>query len=62
VARVQDIQERRLLRDLSQELEKRHRLVRERAEARVGRRLLSRYRFAHHLFQKYFCSFANLGE
>ena len=38
IARVQEIPERRLMRDLSQELEKRHRLVRERGEERVGRR------------------------
>jgi DNA-binding SARP family transcriptional activator len=62
VARVQNIQERRLLRALSHDLEKRHRLVRERAEIRIGRRLLSRYRFAHHLFQKYLYNSLGAGE
>jgi len=53
IARVQDVKERRLLRDLSQKLEKRHRLVREQDELRVDGTLLSRYRFAHHLLQRY---------
>ena len=62
VARVQEVQERRLLRQLSVDLEKRHRLVRERGEDRVGRRLLSRYRFAHHLFQRYLYNSLSAGE
>jgi predicted ATPase/class 3 adenylate cyclase len=62
VARVQAIQERLLLRQLSQELEKRHRLVRERSEDRVGRRRLSRYRFAHALFQQYLYNDLSAGE
>jgi tetratricopeptide (TPR) repeat protein len=62
VARVQEVQERRLLRRLSQELEKRHRLVRELGEERVGHRLLSRYRFAHALFQQYLYNDLSLGE
>ena len=53
VARVQELDERHMLRQLSQELEKRHRLVREVDEMRANGRPLSRYRFAHHLFQRY---------
>jgi ABC-type oligopeptide transport system substrate-binding subunit/DNA-binding SARP family transcriptional activator len=53
VARVGQLQERQLLRQLSRELERRHRLVREQGEAHVGGGLLSRYRFAHALFQRY---------
>jgi tetratricopeptide (TPR) repeat protein len=59
---VQEVQERRLLRQLSRELEKRHRLIRERGEDRVGRRLLSRYRFAHTLFQQYLYNGLSAGE
>jgi tetratricopeptide (TPR) repeat protein len=62
VARIQEVQERRLLRQLSRELEKRHRLVLERGEDRVGRRLLSRYRFAHTLFQQYLYNDLGAGE
>jgi len=62
VARVQEVGERKLLRDLSQELEKRHRLVREQGEVRVGRRTLSRYRFAHALFQQYLYNGLSGGE
>ncbi|MCP4535400.1 MAG: AAA family ATPase, partial [Delftia sp.] len=60
VARVGEIGERQLLRALSQELEKRHRLVREQGELAVARQRLSRYRFAHALFQGYL--YNSLGE
>jgi tetratricopeptide (TPR) repeat protein/predicted Ser/Thr protein kinase len=62
IARVQDVKERLLLRDLSQELEKRHRLVREQEELRVDGKLLSRYRFAHHLLQRYLYNDLSAGE
>ncbi len=62
VARVQEVQELRLLRALSRELEKRHHLVRERGETKVGRQLLSRYRFAHTLFQQYLYNDLSAGE
>jgi tetratricopeptide (TPR) repeat protein len=62
VARVQDQRERQLLRSLSRELVKRHRLVRERGEDQVGQRLLSRYRFAHALFQHYLYNDLSPGE
>jgi ABC-type oligopeptide transport system substrate-binding subunit len=63
VGRVQDMGERQLLRELSQELGKRHRLVQERGEVQVGReRLLSRYQFAHSLFQRHLYNDLSAGE
>jgi ABC-type oligopeptide transport system substrate-binding subunit/DNA-binding SARP family transcriptional activator/tRNA A-37 threonylcarbamoyl transferase component Bud32 len=62
VAQVQQIRERKLLRTLSRELQKRHQLVRERTEIQIGERLLSRYRFAHSLFQRYLYNDLGTGE
>jgi ABC-type oligopeptide transport system substrate-binding subunit len=62
VARIQEMSERRLLRRLSQELEKRHRLVVEREELLVGRQRLPRFRFRHALFQQYLYTQLSLGE
>jgi ABC-type oligopeptide transport system substrate-binding subunit len=62
VARVQEKDERRLLQSLSRELEMRHRLVRERSAVKVGRLLLSRYRFSHALFQQYLYNNLSDGE
>ena len=53
VARVQEVQERQLLRTLSRELVKRHRLIQEDQTERYGGQLISLYRFTHHLFQRY---------
>jgi oligopeptide transport system substrate-binding protein len=53
VARVQAIDERGLLRMLSNQLDKKHQLVRESSALKHGRHLLSRYRFSHTLFQQY---------
>ncbi|MFQ5858707.1 MAG: AAA family ATPase, partial [Anaerolineae bacterium] len=53
VARVQAVNERGLVRQLSGELDKQHRLVGARGIRRLGRRRLSLYRFQHNLFQKY---------
>jgi predicted ATPase len=53
VARVQDIEERSLIRQLSRSLEKRHRLISAQGTQRLDRQRLSRYRFEHSLFQKY---------
>lgn len=61
-ARVQAMRERDLLRQLSEQLAKRHRLVREAAEMRVGRQTLSRYRFTHALFQQYLYRNLSAGE
>lgn len=62
VAQVQEIQPRHLLRQLSGELEKRHRLVREQGEVHAGSRILSRYRFSHQLFQRYIYNELSAGE
>ena len=62
VARVQNVQELQLLQNLSQELVKRHRLVRDKGEVRIADRLLSRYRFTHHLFQRYLYNELSSGE
>ncbi len=62
VAKVQKMAERPLLRRLSQELERRHRLVREQEEVQTGQRRMSRYRFGHVLFQDYVYKRLSLGE
>lgn len=62
VAYVQGIGEHRLLSQLSQELEKRHRLVSEQGEVKVGEHVLSRYQFTHILFQRYLYQELSPGE
>lgn len=55
VARVQQLDQRTLVQQLSRELDKRHRLVAAQAIewANPGRQRLSIYRFHHHLYQHY---------
>ncbi len=53
VARVRAADEREVVRRLSGELDRRHRLVRAQAIERLGSQRLSRYRFRNYLFQKY---------
>jgi oligopeptide transport system substrate-binding protein len=53
VARVQQVGERKLIKRLSRELERKHRLVQAQDEARVGEHYLSHYRFTHLLFQRF---------
>jgi DNA-binding SARP family transcriptional activator/predicted ATPase len=60
VARVQGLSDRQALQLLSQELEARHRLVREHSLSTEGSRWLVRYRFSHALFQHYL--YQSLGE
>jgi DNA-binding SARP family transcriptional activator/tetratricopeptide (TPR) repeat protein len=62
VARVQGLSQRQLLGHLSQELEKRHRLVREREQVKASQQLLSRYQFAHVLFQRYLYESLGAGQ
>jgi predicted ATPase len=62
VARVQEVGQRQALRWLSQELEARHRLVREQSASRVGRQRLMHYRSAHALFQQYLYNHLGEGE
>jgi tetratricopeptide (TPR) repeat protein/DNA-binding SARP family transcriptional activator len=61
LARVQSVGERQILRNLSQ-LEKRHRLVREREEVRIDHQRLANYQFAHILFQGYLYRKLSAGE
>ena len=60
IGRMQEIAERDLLKILSQELDRQHRLVIEESNERVGRTRISRFRFRHQMLQKYF--YDNLGE
>jgi len=60
IARVQEMQERKLLRTLSVVLSRRHRLIRERSGLQFGNTLLARYRFAHALFHRYL--YNDIGE
>ena len=53
LAQVQQTPLRSLLKELSQNLGKRHRLVHDEGEISVGRERLARYQFAHALFQQY---------
>jgi adenylate cyclase len=53
VAQVQSLEARALVRRLSGELQREHRLVRARGLRRLGPRRLALYRFQHHLFQQY---------
>jgi tetratricopeptide (TPR) repeat protein len=62
VAHVQEIQERQLLRTLSRELERRHKLVREQEEVQTRWGILSRYKFSHALFQDYLYKHLSSGE
>lgn len=62
LARLQETQERQLLKSLSRDLEKRHRLVEEAGEEKVGQETLSNYRFVHNLVQQYLYNELSSGE
>jgi tetratricopeptide (TPR) repeat protein len=62
IAQVQKVPERELVKQLARELDKRHHLVQEAGEARVGKQFLSWYRFAHVLFQQYLYNDMSAGE
>ncbi|MBN1964985.1 MAG: tetratricopeptide repeat protein, partial [Anaerolineae bacterium] len=53
IARVQHLRERDLLRQLSRELDKRHRLVQEAGVEKTAQQVISHFRFSHALFQHY---------
>lgn len=53
VARVRDVKERALIRQLSQELDKIHRLVQEHGILEILKHRLYQYRFRHQMFQQY---------
>jgi predicted ATPase/transcriptional regulator with XRE-family HTH domain len=60
VARVQAVDERQMVRQLSSVVDKQHRLVSSQGRQRLGTQQLSQYRFRHILFQKYL--YDNLDE
>jgi ABC-type transport system substrate-binding protein len=60
VARVQEVQVRRLLRTLSIELQRRYQLVKEQSVIQLGRQRVSHFQFSHVLFQRYL--YNELGE
>ena len=62
VAGVQHVGERKLLKRLSRELEKQHRLVRARGESKVGASILSQFQFSHVLFQRFLYNDMGVGE
>jgi len=62
IAQVGEIPEHDVLRTLTQELGINHRLVSEAGEIHVKQNYLSRYRFAHALFQSYLYNDMSAGE
>lgn len=62
VARVLNMDERALLRELTGVLGKQHRLVRERGERKAGSDYLSAYQFGHALYQQYLYRQLSPGE
>lgn len=60
IGRLQEVSDRKLLKILSQELDRQHRLVSEEGTERVGTIRISQFRFRHQMFQKYF--YDNLGD
>jgi tetratricopeptide (TPR) repeat protein len=54
IGRLKQIDDRQLLRILSQELDHQHRLVSEAGVDRVGTTRISQFRFRHQMFRKYF--------
>jgi len=60
IARVKEASERGLVRQLSGDLDKVHRLVTERGKLQISGQRLYLYRFQHHLFQKFL--YNGLGE
>jgi tetratricopeptide (TPR) repeat protein len=62
VARVLEVEEQSLLRSLSQQLERRHRLVGWLGGVQVGEQRLVRYRFNHALLQQYLNASLSPGQ
>ncbi|MCB9107734.1 MAG: AAA family ATPase [Anaerolineales bacterium] len=62
VAQVQNMSEGELLRILSQELARRHQLIQEQGEEKIGPTYLSRFHFRHALFQQYLYSTLSSSE
>ena len=53
IARVREANERNVVRQLSQELDRKHRLVKEQGVEQLGRERMFHYRFRHSLFQQH---------
>lgn len=62
IARIQDIDEHKLLRNLSQSLDRQHRLIVDRGIERLGDSILFRFAFRHNLFQRYLYDRLNESE
>ncbi len=62
VAEVRNAPESSIVRQLSQDLERQHRLVREQEEVETDEKRMSRYRFSHILFQDYLYKRLSHGE
>jgi tetratricopeptide (TPR) repeat protein len=62
IARVHQVQELELIKNLSRELEKRYLLVFEQGETKVGKQFLSIYRFSHAMTQQYLYNELSTGE
>jgi tetratricopeptide (TPR) repeat protein len=62
VSRVLNRSEGQVLRALAQDLGRKHRLLRERSEFKIGGQSLSRFRFSHHLIQRYVYNSLSAGE
>jgi ABC-type oligopeptide transport system substrate-binding subunit/class 3 adenylate cyclase len=62
VARVQEVGELQLFGKLNRELEKRHRLIHSRGEAKVGEQIINQYAFTHALFQQFLYNGLSIGE
>ncbi|MCP4422273.1 MAG: AAA family ATPase, partial [Chloroflexi bacterium] len=62
VAETLDMSERCVLRQLSQDLERLHRLVKEQEEVETNQKRISCYRFGHALFQDYLYNRLGQGE
>ncbi|MEO6062117.1 MAG: AAA family ATPase [Thermoflexales bacterium] len=62
VGKILNQAERLVLRDMSRELEKRHRLIAEQGEVKAGRAILSRFTFANTMLQQYLYDQLGSGE
>jgi len=62
IGALQKINERQVLKSLSSELEKRHHLIQESGEVKVGPQMLSLYRFSHSLVQQYIYNDLGISE
>jgi predicted ATPase/class 3 adenylate cyclase len=62
ISRIQNLDENKLLRTLSQSLDRQHRLIADRGLERLGNNILFLFAFRHNLFQKYLYDHLNEHE